>query len=295
MSVHLKWAVKALDLKEIVKGVGPGFGTVVGIVGLTIEIMTAPSSWRPSALLVLFTALFLVAGVATGRQFIASGRRRKRLDIALAQIEDVSKALEEDTKYVVVPAKAQDITWTVQLRADCYSEEDALPEDLLQEWYSTNPNGFFIIKENNGPRIGHLDLLPIRPRTLKKFCHGKITERQILEDSLYSPEEKESITDLYIEGIIISPPEHYPQTANAVAMRTVLQSFGIIIETLCNPKNLRYMYAVAASQSGERTLKHLGFQLLQKGEDRVDSHDLYEAEYATVAQNVAKICDKRSD
>jgi len=133
MGVHLKWAFKAVDLKEIVKGVGPGFGTIIGIVGLTVEIMTAPSSWRPSALLVLFTGLFLVAGVATGRQFMASGRRRERLNIALAQIEDVSRALEGDTKYILVPAKEQDVTWTVQLRADCYSEEDALPEDLLQE------------------------------------------------------------------------------------------------------------------------------------------------------------------
>jgi hypothetical protein len=291
MGVHLKWAVKALDLKEIVKGVGPGFGTVFGIGGLAIELMTAPSNWRPTALLVLSAGLFLVAGPVTGRQFVNEIQRTRRLNAAIAHIDDVIKA-REDSKYTVVRASAKDITWTVQLRADCYREDEALSEDILQEWYSVNPNGFWIVREVNGPRVGHLDLLPIRPRTLKRFCHGTITEQEITGDSLYSEDEKELVTDLYLEGIIISPLEGSPQTANAVAMRAVLHNFGTIINSICDPKNLRYLYGVAASDSGKKALLDLDFQLLQSGEKRKDHSDLFEADYLTVAKRVSEICGK---
>ncbi len=62
-----------------------------------------------------------------------------------------------------------------------------------------------------------------------------------------------------------------------------------MINNICNPKNLRYIYARAKSDSGRDVLEHLGFELQQRGEGRKDLNDLFRAEYATVANRVNRL------
>jgi len=55
----------------------------------------------------------------------------------------------------------------------------------------------------NGQKVGHIDILPLRPATFQTFFEGNVVERDIRGDSLYTQKEKHLIRDLYVESIII--------------------------------------------------------------------------------------------
>jgi hypothetical protein len=108
---------------------------------------------------------------------------------------------------------------------------DAVPKHVLVEWYDANPTGFSVIKMPNGQKIGHIDLLPIRPNTLRAFIAGNIVEKDIRGDSLYSPSDRNQIKDLYVESIAVLPPK---RLSKAPAVLCVLTNFGVLVERIAN-------------------------------------------------------------
>jgi len=267
---------------ELRKAVGLFVG-VIGLVGTIVSILTAPSSIQLISFVLLFTALL----VLSGWMLILPVLQKRKTERAIAGIELLTT---ESTEYAIDRATEEDIKWIAQLEAEVYSKEDAIPKHILEEWYSANPLGFFVIRLKNGPKIGHLDILPLRPRTLKQFLDGYIVERDIRGDCLYTPEEKEQIRDLYVESIIIRPPKGH---TSSKALPYLLSNLLPIVRTICNPNNLEFVYAIAASSAGERLMKRLGFELRSRGEERKDRHPLFVARFAALAENVAKICEER--
>ena len=142
----------------------------------------------------------------------------------------------------------------------------------------------------NGQKVGHLDILPLRPLTLQSFLEGKISERDIRGDSLFHLNKRESITDLYIESVIVLPPKGY---TNIPAIICILSNFEEIVNRICEPQNVKNIYAIAASRSGDRFLKRLGFDILKNANERIDKHDLFVIKYAELVSNINLICGDR--
>lgn len=192
--------------------------------------------------------------------------------------------------YTVDPATPEEIDWITQLEANTYSQ-DAVPDHVLKEWYESNPDGFSILRMN-GQKIGHLDILPVCPKTLGLFLEGTITEREIRGDSLYPPEEKELVRNLYVESIIVQLPPGHRSNASARPVMALLCKFIQLTGRVANPDNIENIYAVAASQEGKGFMKKLGFELARSGQERKDHLDLYVVRFDSLKVRISTLCKR---
>ena len=186
--------------------------------------------------------------------------------------------------YQIAQATGSDIDWIAKLEKKLYSA-DAIPEQVLREWYAANPNGFSIIKGHSGKPIGHLDILPLRPSTLDAFCKGNIVESEIRGDSLYSEKERHLITALYVESLILRPER--PLTP-ASAMMCVLKNLQTLIERVTDPSSLDKVYAIAATGAGEKLMRRLSFVLEGSRERRKDHHHLFVARFSELSKRAER-------
>ncbi len=259
------------------------FLAVAGLVGTAVQLLTAPDSLRAISFLFLF-AILLLAGIWI---VVHNIRRRHKTGRALPPIEQIEDIC---AGYHVAPAKSEEMDWIARLEAEVYSAEDAVPKHVLKEWYNSNPTGFNIIRMTNGQKIGHIDILPLRPASLRTFLEGNIVEKDIRGDSLYSEAERHLIRDLYVESIIVLPPKGY---SNAPAILCVLTNFAGLMERICDTSNVENVYAIAASKSGELLLTRLGFDAITPAENRADHHDFFAASFAELAKNISMLCGTR--
>lgn len=267
---------------EISKAIGI-FLAVAGLIGTVAQLLTSPSSLSAASFLILFVTLLLLGGWIIFQsmwQKLKTGR-------ALPQIKNLD---DISTRYQIVQATAEEIDWIAQLQTQVYSSADAVPKHVLMEWYKSNPTGFSIIKMQNGQKVGHIDLLPLRPSTFQTFLEGNIVERDIRGDSLFSQNEKHLIKDLYVESIIVLPPKGY---SNAPAILSVLTNFKSLVSRISNTANIENVYAIAASKSGERLLRKLGFDIIKPSQSRKDKHDVFSAKFAELVSNITTICGAR--
>lgn len=188
------------------------------------------------------------------------------------------------TGFRIEPATDADIPWIAGLEAAAYAKSDAIPERTLREWFAVNPSGFSIVRDPHGNAIGHLDILPLRPATLDAFRKGDIVERDIGGDALYSPTERGSITDLYVESIVLKPQR---AVTKGSALLFVLGALGSIVERVADPKTVERLYAIAATSAGEKLIRKLGFEPESVAERRRDSHPLFVVRAPDLAARVA--------
>ncbi|PYS93730.1 MAG: hypothetical protein DMF64_03925 [Acidobacteria bacterium] len=191
----------------------------------------------------------------------------------------------ESTIYCIAAATPEDVAWIARLEVDMYSARDAVPEHILKEWYNSNPDGFSVIKRK-GRNIGHIDILPLRPATLQKFIDGSIVEKDIRGDDLYSPEERDAIQDLYVESVAFLSIQG---RATSRAVQYLLSNFISLVSRLCNPANVKNIYAIAATLRGNRFLTRLSFTNAKRAKDRVDQHDLFAIKFSDLVGEIADL------
>jgi hypothetical protein len=187
--------------------------------------------------------------------------------------------------YVTRPATAEDIEWVSRIEAEAYGE-DAVPLHILQKWHKQNPTGFFIVKTSEGEKVGHLDILPLRPDALQSLLKGKIVECDVSDDSLYASAERDMIRNLYVESIIITLSDQESRTS---AIHAVLSDFQSFVSRMCDPAKLESIYAIAATPEGEKFMRQLGFEQVVASSKRLDQHPFFAARYDDVAVNINNI------
>lgn len=260
------------------------FAAIAGLIGVAVQLLTAPSSMRTMTLVLLFSVALVLAITVAIPQILRYYRGERALP-SDTDLDSVSAA------YRVEQATSEEIRWIAELEASIYSREDAIPEHLLREWFSMNHTGFSIVKTADGKPIGHLDILPIRPATLDAFLKGDIVEREIRGDSLYSIDDRSLIKHLYVESIILRPPK---PLSNAATIMSVLSNMSSIIKRVADLETVEHIYAIAATPSGERVMRRLGFDLLSAGDRRKDGHNLFAAQRSVLAGKVLAICGNRA-
>jgi hypothetical protein len=253
---------------------------LLGLIGGIVQLVTAPDLIRRTSFTILFAGMLLVGLWLYGYDFWL----RRRASRGLPSVERLEELC---LGYRVVQATRDDIDWIARLEADTYSTGDAVPKGLLLEWFDANPNGFSVLRTKDGSRVGHIDLLPIRPATLDRFSRGEIKESEIRGDSLFPDSERVSIKTLYVESVIVKPRKGL---SRGPALMSILASFPDLIHRICNAENLETIYAIAASDSGDQLLHRVGFEPTVRKDERVDHHDFFSVSFENLAKNVVNIC-----
>ena len=256
------------------KVIGAGI-TSLGVISGIAGVLATPPGIRSWALFTLVISISIVAIIFL--MTIYRERNRKNIGIN-PEIIDIA--------FMVQEADEDDIRWIAELQKSIYSKQDAVPLNVLLEWYRVFPNGFFVIKDNSGKAVGHLDILPIKKDTLKLYKEGIITETEIRGECLFSPEETDKIIDIYIESLIVSIPD---KNIRGFALREVIRSIPYIISHVGNPSKIKRISAMAATKDGESILTHMGFQLISNSEKRKDGHKMFEAKFEDFYKGVMAI------
>ena len=255
--------------------VGDFFG-IAGFIGVIAQLLESTQATRNWALITLFVVLMLIGGWIIIPDLL-------RTHLANHVLPPVRELEHVGVNYQVTQATRNEIGWIAEFEAEVYSREDAISEQTLLEWYTINPNGFSIVKMADGKKIGHIDILPLRPNTLDVFLNGNIVEQDIRGDSLYKASEQHLIKDLYVESIILRPPK---PLSNTSAILCVLSNIVPMIERIASIEQIEYIYAIAASSSGEKLLRHLGFDVLKSAAQRKDNHDLFRVSSSVLAEKI---------
>jgi class 3 adenylate cyclase len=215
---------------------------------------------------------------------------------ALPTAEELEEELgRSNIRHEVVQASHEEIDYIAELEIEHY-KEDAVPARVLRRWYNANPTGFSVIKNQHGQNVGHIDLLPVRPEPLREFLEGKLSEREIGGDELYTPSERHLVRDLYVESIITRPSKKQgeqsrrEQGGGETPTVCVLKNITSIVGRVCDASSVETLYAIAATGEGAGFMRKFGFSLIQHGGQRTDHHDLYAAKFEDFVTQVKNHC-----
>jgi len=195
-----------------------------------------------------------------------------------------------ESGYSVWPATQEDICRIAQNAKRVYTGLDVIPQETMLGWYKANPNGFWVVKDKTGTYCGNLDLLALKPDVMQRFIDGEIIEREIQGDYIYCPSESDKIESIYIESLVVVNPGNM-KTGNALALRKLLENFYAIVSSLCDPVNIKKIYAIAASDGGMRILSKLGFSMIGKHQ-RQDDHNTYFADAKIFWQRIKRLSNR---
>src|SRR5205085_2647294 len=62
-----------------------------------------------------------------------------------------------------------------------------------------------------------------------------------------------------------------------------------VVSRLCNPANVKNIYAIAATLRGNRFLTRLSFTNAKRAKDRVDQHDLFAIKFSDLVGEIADL------
>jgi hypothetical protein len=255
------------------------FVLIVGLLGTLITVLSAPARLRIIAGIAFALLATVVAVIILWRRVSRLRRSQKGLlnDDALIAIT---------SRFTLRPADKTDVDWIAAQEAEVYSADDAIPAEIMQEWFAANPYAFIVICDCHSARVGHLNILPIKPNTLNMLIEGKIRERDIRGDSMYSVAERELVSGLWVESIALNISNRY---LRARALLNVFEKAREIIERLADPARLSNFYALSATRAGDCLIKRFGFQVASPRDKRSDSHDLYCATTDIILQKAEQL------
>lgn len=201
------------------------------------------------------------------------------------ELPDIMEVCGTDcgTGCVLRPATPDEIGWIADLQIRSYDREMAIPVELLSAWYRHNPHGFSIMEKDDGERIGHIDILPIKPAAVAVLLTGKEPEQSLTPTMLYTPAEQARIKAIYIESIIIKDSNRELQ---ARALFTLLNEFNSIVSRICDVQQVSEVYWIPITPKGERMMQKLGFRLVGPADERVDKHPLYVGTLQDISSNI---------
>jgi N-acetylglutamate synthase-like GNAT family acetyltransferase len=180
-------------------------------------------------------------------------------------------------KFQIRAASLADLSWISELQQRLYSSADAVPLAKLQEWFSRNPRGFFILENHRKEPIGQITFLFLKQDCLTRYQkEGEqgLIEAEICGIDLHGPGEMEGTSSIYLESIILPEEDRRP------AQQALLLAFPQMIDSIHKDLPGGKIFALAATPAGERWLARMGFFKISRAEARRDGHDLYESDLA---------------
>jgi len=223
------------------------------------------------------------------------------IDIAKRRRQFPRKIIDRESEYQISSASLDDLNWIARLEKATYKPTDAAPLEKLKEWYLANHSGFFVILED-GKRIGHIDILPVKKndQMFDKFFEGVVREIKISGASIATPEEKGNVEKIYVESVIINPKcpsiikyifspfstEKPRRRGHQAPIKYLLSNLVPIISNITDSNSVKYVYAMAATRHGRHVLTSLGFDIETPASYREDGHDLFRASLPVLTERI---------
>lgn len=132
------------------------FVAIAGFLSGVVGILSAPHDLRVPALFLLLAIAFMLCLWLILSMIL----QHRSIRLAVPSVTELEEAV---MPYSVEQATLAEIGWIAQLETQVYSSADAIPRRTLEEWYTANPHGFFIVRAPDGRKLGHLDILPLKP------------------------------------------------------------------------------------------------------------------------------------
>jgi hypothetical protein len=246
--------------------------SIIGLISAIVTIVTAPDpNLRSVATIVLMVivsiTLLIVCCISAYSIF-------KNMITVIGYVTP--------PRYGVREAQVSDLVEIAKLQKAFYPT-DAVPLKVYKEWYSVNPEGFFVIEatitRDDGSEyreiVGHFTFLAIKDECLESFKRGEILETTITQKDLLSSSEKSIIKNLYIESVIVK------RAHRRQGVFCLIRMLKTMICNFCDPKIAEKVYAMAATGDGEKALKGMGFSMVRHHMrlPREDGHEMYECDF----------------
>jgi hypothetical protein len=274
-----------------------GVALVLSVGGLNVAIVSALAAFQAvlnlrlelvQKFLIPLLVFDLLVGLAACYYFFLKRGGR-------GGVED-PKPLNE-LLYKVVSASLNDVKWAAKQAVIVYGGYDVIPERVMLDWFIANKNGFYVVKRGDDANVGNLDILPLKPNTMKRFLSGELLEREMLGDCLFGPDEKTKVKAIYIESLVVPKHLFADDTSNSFALYAVIERLAECILGLCEPaaaeKGEIKVYALSANPKVAHHLAEMGFDIVSRKEKRRDGHDLYCLEFKSLELELKKLTDRR--
>jgi len=192
--------------------------------------------------------------------------------------------LPTSIRFSLRAAAESEVDWIADQEARFYSAADAVPRETLHEWFATNPNIFNVVSDRAGARVGHFNLVPIKPDRLAPLIAGTICEADIGGDDIFPAKERNAVTRLWLESIVIELASPY---LRARALADVFAQAEVALGRVADPAKLQSLYALTATVAGETLTTRLGFHKVSSRTQREDGHDVYRVSFADLQRALA--------
>ena len=159
-----------------------------------------------------------------------------------------------------------------KLAKKLFGKKNAINPTTIDSWRKKNHLILSVLYDDNNRIVGYFDILPITAEFEENLRNGIYTEQNIISDSIYSKDDINLATNLYIGGIGVIDSETYDGHKNgAILIRAMVK----YIKTFYDLNTERKLCAVAATKDGEKLLLNMGFQIEKQGSLRKDGMDYY--------------------
>lgn len=179
-------------------------------------------------------------------------------------------------------ALPEDLEQIAKLQTQFYPN-DAVPFNKYKEWYEANPSGFFVMEDEEKGIVGHITMLAVREPILRKYKMGVIKETDIEGSDLFGIKERDQIDHIYVESVICAA-EFKMAFSEAVA-----RSFDSMMAIFADYKNLKTVYAMAATDRGEGLLNRFAFEEIGTADERKDKHKMCQIAFPKFIERLNKL------
>lgn len=263
------------------------FGAAITIIGLAASVAQLfPRQQELVNTLLVFSVLTFPIGYAA----YYFRRRTERGDEqpTLLPPQDIETTSKRCGRIEICAAREEDIEIVALQERQAYKAEDAVPFSVLQAWFRRNPSGFSCFKVR-GELAGHFNIIAPKAESLKMLVEGAMVEREVEAESLWPLKDRLRIRNLYVESIAMPGSSEF---VKGFAMHCLLQNFESLIARCADPRQLKRVYAMAATDRGEYLVRTLGFRVCRPAGARRDNHNLFVCEYPKLKSMIAEYLAK---
>jgi hypothetical protein len=152
-----------------------------------------------------------------------------------------------------------------------FNTQDHLPTKLLESWHYADQNSYRKIVNKNGRIVGFFIILFPKHEHMLAFSRGFLIERSLKRSMLISRKEKQTLQENYAYiSVVVGEPG---AVINNICIILLLAKY---LDCMCSYRDIRKLYAMAATNDGHHLMSSLGFYLHTPGVERKDGEDFFE-------------------
>jgi hypothetical protein len=158
------------------------------------------------------------------------------------------------------------------LANETFGTQGGIPAEQYESWLSKNPNILACLTDARGVLLGYFDVIPLTSSFMDTFIRGDVTEIDIRDKDILSPEEAHRCKRLYIGGITVRDPQTFAGRRYA---RHLMWGLLKYLEHFYGAPSERQVYALGSTKAGRLILERFNFRKVQDGSHRRDRQPLY--------------------